>query len=793
MSTTELVPAKDILKDLQEKFGIEDETWTSSYTKTAQSKNITIQEWNRVVKKVSANSSSTEALYTALEDSLALFGALDEKVDEFDDRIAANKTAIEDEAIRAKAAEGDLANAIKAEKNRAEGREAELAKAIEDEARARLAADDTHTSDIETNRQNIAANAGNINTLDTKYGTLNDAFKDFKAAVEDILDIGDGDPKLEEKLNELHEIIAYINSNKSLIDEITINKVNVVDIIDALNVAAPAKPLSANQGVVLKGLISALETALNTETANRKTAITAEETARKSADATHTTAIAALKTRLDSLDLPILQHSLYEHSVVLTGSGADGVYPQAKLWFTILNNSETALTAAEAIAYLNSSAELGEVLKTFSGFVEYESAPGATDSILIPVDISRITPSTDTLGVNYYDSTGQEVSIEIGASANVHDSVRIVADVAEGGGNGIAIIECLELPTQNVSTKHFYRTPDGRVHWNDGTSWHAVPEDKFDYIAEPTTILLEKTEDTPYVQEDSYGFWYRVSDRYIPSHHLVGSVVKGSFYNDGTTDVTIPSYEIDHTIVQGNITVLEGGYYVLINGERVIHVVSDYEAYAAASRVSLNANGVHVRYYDREFVEGHKTYTIDSILYAAYAISDTALEHSSAFRKAIDEASKAHLKGWDTYNEDAAMRKRGSLGVYGSEQTYEASRLLGDGLELTDVEGMRTYYKKGSIHNEVFNVDDIANPKYYTYGLPRKSGTIALLSDIVSGSSGNTYFVGTLAEYEAQKDTIAVGTLIIITDEGELDGEGAEFVAILGKAILGKAILGKGA
>ncbi len=47
----------------------------------------------------------------------------------------------------------------------------------------------------------------------------------------------------------------YIKDNKDLIDAITINKVNVADIIDDLLTNASNKPLSAAQGVALKTLI----------------------------------------------------------------------------------------------------------------------------------------------------------------------------------------------------------------------------------------------------------------------------------------------------------------------------------------------------------------------------------------------------------------------------------------------------------------------------------------------------------------------------------------------------------
>ena len=59
-------------------------------------------------------------------------------------------------------------------------------------------------------------------------------------------------------LDQLSEIVAYIKSNKSLIDAITTNKVSVSDIIDNLTTNSATKPLSAAQGVVLKSLIDAI-------------------------------------------------------------------------------------------------------------------------------------------------------------------------------------------------------------------------------------------------------------------------------------------------------------------------------------------------------------------------------------------------------------------------------------------------------------------------------------------------------------------------------------------------------
>ena len=61
-------------------------------------------------------------------------------------------------------------------------------------------------------------------------------------------------------LDQLSEIVAYIKSNKSLIDAITTAKVNVDDIINNLDTNMAQRPLSAQQGVVIKEMINALQT-----------------------------------------------------------------------------------------------------------------------------------------------------------------------------------------------------------------------------------------------------------------------------------------------------------------------------------------------------------------------------------------------------------------------------------------------------------------------------------------------------------------------------------------------------
>lgn len=59
-------------------------------------------------------------------------------------------------------------------------------------------------------------------------------------------------------LDQLSEVVAYIKSNRTLIEAITTNKVSVADIVDNLTTNVATKPLSAAQGVALKALIDAI-------------------------------------------------------------------------------------------------------------------------------------------------------------------------------------------------------------------------------------------------------------------------------------------------------------------------------------------------------------------------------------------------------------------------------------------------------------------------------------------------------------------------------------------------------
>lgn len=101
-------------------------------------------------------------------------------------------------------------------------------------------------------------------TIDAKiaeHNTANDSHQDIRLMIkeheESVNALLNSD---DETLNETKEIVAYIKSNKSLIDAITTSKVNVADIVDNLTTNAANKPLSAAQGVKLQKQLNEMNT-----------------------------------------------------------------------------------------------------------------------------------------------------------------------------------------------------------------------------------------------------------------------------------------------------------------------------------------------------------------------------------------------------------------------------------------------------------------------------------------------------------------------------------------------------
>jgi hypothetical protein len=95
----------------------------------------------------------------------------------------------------------------------------------------------------------------------TAHNTATDTHNDIRLLIEGLATrlntLADSD---DITLDQMSEIVTYIKNNKTLIESVTTNKVNVSDIINNLTTNVNNKPLSAAQGVVLKALIDTLDT-----------------------------------------------------------------------------------------------------------------------------------------------------------------------------------------------------------------------------------------------------------------------------------------------------------------------------------------------------------------------------------------------------------------------------------------------------------------------------------------------------------------------------------------------------
>lgn len=126
--------------------------------------------------------------------------------------------------------------------------DAEVGKLLGGDYVAKRAKSDEAGNDIQTYyvaHSDVVNSLGSTSTVDPLSAYQGKLLKDAIDAINAILASDD------DALDEIREIVAYIKSNRSLIDDITTAKISYTDIVDGLNSQLATKPLSANQGYVL--------------------------------------------------------------------------------------------------------------------------------------------------------------------------------------------------------------------------------------------------------------------------------------------------------------------------------------------------------------------------------------------------------------------------------------------------------------------------------------------------------------------------------------------------------------
>lgn len=126
-------------------------------------------------------------------------------------------------------------------------------------AREVRALPDTYTPPDQTAEQVGADPKGTAESAVSAHNTSTDAHTDLRLAVQQLQKAVDAFMDVDDATrNSLSEVLALIDANADVIESITTGKVSVSDIINNLTTNVANKPLSAAQGVVIKGLIDGL-------------------------------------------------------------------------------------------------------------------------------------------------------------------------------------------------------------------------------------------------------------------------------------------------------------------------------------------------------------------------------------------------------------------------------------------------------------------------------------------------------------------------------------------------------
>ena len=115
---------------------------------------------------------------------------------------------------------------------------------------------DTKTSDLASTTV-VDNKISTHNTSTTAHNDIRVLITDLTTKLNNFLDVDDT------TTDQLSEVLALIENNRGTLESLTTNKINVSDIIDNLTTNNSSKVLSAAQGVAIKNLIDALQTAVN--------------------------------------------------------------------------------------------------------------------------------------------------------------------------------------------------------------------------------------------------------------------------------------------------------------------------------------------------------------------------------------------------------------------------------------------------------------------------------------------------------------------------------------------------
>ena len=301
-------------------------------------------------------------------------------------------------------------------------------------------------SDVGADASGTASSAVSThNTSGSAHSDIRDLISALTTKVNNFLDVDDT------TTDQLSEVIALIESNQDLIESITTNKVNVSDIVDNLTTSNASKPLSANQGVVIKGLVDALQTAvdgkastssLTSHTGNTTVHITAaERTAWNKAEANQnafskvtvgSTTVEA-DTTTDTLTLAgenvtITPDTTNDKITIKVASGSTSTAGIVKL---TNSTSSTSTTTAATPSSVKSAYDLANTAKTNAATAQSaaDAAQSTADSKIGSVSLASGT-TNGTLKLTVDGTASDDIT------AYTHPTTSGNKHIPSGGSSG---------------------------------------------------------------------------------------------------------------------------------------------------------------------------------------------------------------------------------------------------------------------------------------------------------------------------------------------------------------------
>lgn len=649
------------------------------------------------------------------------------------------------------------------------------------------------------------ASTSSVNTSISNHNTNAEAHNDIRLELKAINDrlnaFFDSDDKT---LDELSEIVAYITNNKTLIDSITTSKVNVEDIINNLTTNVVNKPLSAAQGVALKGLIDSVSTSLSNYQPKGNYALKSElptKVSQLSNDSGYLTEHQDISGKLDSSALPTAINTAlaqakesgeFDGKDGIDGkdgkdgqNGQDGKTPQKGVdYFTESDKQEIAEQAAQMVeipevnfdGYATEEFVKNKIAEAELGGEEVDLSGYAQKSEL-PTKVSQLENDKGYL-TEHQDISGKLNASELPAAINTALSQAKESGEFDGedGQNGVSATHSWNGTTLTITSASGTSSAD--LKGDKGDKGDSVKGDKGDTGNDGVspTVAVSKSGKVTTVS---------ITDKNGTKTATINDGADGSAGSAGKDGTSVTVKSVSESTADGGsnvVTFSDGNTLTVKNGSKG----SKGDKGDKGDTGMVGAAGYTPQKGTDYFTEADKQEIAEQAAgmveipdYAGYVVQDTAPEDTTAmwvdlndntddgFQEAVNMALAQAKASGEFDGEKGDKGDKGDEGNVGQRGTGLLPVTTAPSSYTTAVGGITPKYRMeiSTIKTQSGAVDvllgDTVRYSYYHYPIAYLNATYAYFTTRVSirGATGKAPVVGTDYFTEADKTEIVNAVL----------------------------------